>query len=304
MTEPTIEFRKLADLKRNPHQDEFFGPDDENSILELAADIEQRGLQMSPIVLPNNTIVSGHLRWLALQRLGYEEVEVVVRYDLEEDPDGAFSEFLLENTTRRQNSKLVTTKCYLKMHKIEARRQSPRSAQTKVPRRNYLKRLSQLLGCTERNADRYMKLASATSELQQAFERGKVKLELAATIAGASPELQRSIVGEVNAGASPKELVKRHFSRGSSAEGFGTSTKSLQNLIGALRAALLVPSLCKQALPDSAADESYTVLFKTASKLLTQLERWNKAAAKRCPRDEGLLQLIQGRATRMSEEVL
>jgi hypothetical protein len=304
MTEQTIEMRKLADLKRNPHQDEFFGPDDEGAILELAADIEQRGVQTLPMILPDNTILSGHQRVEACLRLGHEEIDVVVRHDLADDPDAALSEFLLENTVRRQNSKLVTTRAYLKLNKMESRRRSPHGAQSKVPRRNFLKRLSQLLGGTERNADRYMKLASATSELQQAFECGKVKLELAATIAGAPFELQRAIVGEINAGASPQELVKRHFSRGSSADGLGTSTKSLQNLIGALRAALLVPSLCKQALPDSAADESYTVLFKTASKLLTQLERWNKAAAKRCPRDEGLFQLIQTRATRDSEEAL
>jgi ParB-like chromosome segregation protein Spo0J len=304
MTEQTIEVRRLADLKRNPHQDEFFGPDDENSILELAADIEQRGLQTLPMILPDNTILSGHQRVEAFLRLGHEEIDVVVRHDLEDDPDGALSEFLLENTARRQNSKLVTTRAYLKLNKIEARRRSQHGSQFKVPRRNYLKRLSQLLGCTERNADRYMKLASATSELQQAFECGKVKLELAATIAGASPELQRSIIVEVNAGVSPKELVKIHFARISPASGIEGAVKSLRNLIGALRAALTVPSLCKQDLPDYAADEGNSVLFKNASKLLTQLERWNKAAAKRCPRDEGLFQLIQGRATRMNEEVL
>jgi hypothetical protein len=59
----------LLQLKLHSLQNELFVGLNEHSIDELAQDIRRRGLQNPLEILPNGTIINGHQRFLAYQRL-------------------------------------------------------------------------------------------------------------------------------------------------------------------------------------------------------------------------------------------
>jgi hypothetical protein len=115
-------------------------------------------------------------------------------------------------------------------------------------------------------------------------------------------DAREEIAFEIRQGESVRQVVDNYLPR--SEHTSRSESSRFRDLVAALRKALADHAIRHQDLPDTAASEAYDSVFRETRSLLVKLERWNKAAAKRCPRDEGLFQLIQTRATRMSEEVL
>ena len=79
---------KVTDLKPNAINDTVFTTSlTDLSIAKLAENIARRGLRHPLEIRPDGTILDGHRRWLAVKSLCWDEVEVVVVPDVEDDED-------------------------------------------------------------------------------------------------------------------------------------------------------------------------------------------------------------------------
>lgn len=83
----------------------------EAEIDALAADIEANGLRQPIEILPDGTVLAGHQRLRAVRKLGWKEVNCVVRTDLADDPAGAELFFIMDNLNRRQLSPIMKARC-------------------------------------------------------------------------------------------------------------------------------------------------------------------------------------------------
>ena len=92
---PVIKW-KIADLRENPHQQDLFGDLLDGPLDELAADMDLIG-QRDPIeILSDGTIIDGHQRRHAAEKLGWEDVDVVVRHDLEFEGEKAIERHMID----------------------------------------------------------------------------------------------------------------------------------------------------------------------------------------------------------------
>jgi ParB/RepB/Spo0J family partition protein len=203
-----IERWKLKALKPHPKQS-VFGDAPDHEIEELAASIKMRGLDHPVEILPDGTIIKGHQRVRALQRLGVTEVEVMVRYDLVENGLLARREFLEDNLARRHLGKLAMARGYrglMEVYQLEKwDRLDPRKPM------NPKKQLAARLGCSAKNLERYLKVLNTPHEVQLAFEAGRLKLDFAARVAGLSQSEQQEIAEEIRRDNNPNDVVKRYL---------------------------------------------------------------------------------------------
>jgi len=70
-----IRVEEIIPYKNNPRINR-------NAIEPVANSIREFGYKQLIVVDENDVIIAGHTRWLALQTLGYDEVEVIVASDL------------------------------------------------------------------------------------------------------------------------------------------------------------------------------------------------------------------------------
>lgn len=70
------EKRGVSELKTNPLSLAIYGVNEDVS--DLAESISQHGLFSPIIIKPDGTILSGHRRFAAVKRLGWEEIECTV----------------------------------------------------------------------------------------------------------------------------------------------------------------------------------------------------------------------------------
>ena len=94
---------KVVELEAHPLSIELFGNLEEDRFLDLANDIERRGLQYPPEVDAQNRVICGSQRLRAIKYLEWVEVQVILRDELKTEDD--IREWLvLDNTLRRQLS--------------------------------------------------------------------------------------------------------------------------------------------------------------------------------------------------------
>lgn len=98
-------------LLDSPYQRELFDDLTDAQLDELAADMDANG-QRDPIyILPDGTVLDGHQRRRAAQKLGWEEVDVVVRDDLASADAGTIETFMINcNLHRRQMDPLAVAR--------------------------------------------------------------------------------------------------------------------------------------------------------------------------------------------------
>ena len=83
-----IEYRNPDDLHDHPSQAGLFGNVPDDDLAELAADMTERGQQIPVEILPDGTIITEHQRVRAARLLQWEEIDVIVRHDLEKEGEG------------------------------------------------------------------------------------------------------------------------------------------------------------------------------------------------------------------------
>ena len=210
MTIPnTTERRLLSELKPYPKQDLVFGDLPEAEFAALVASLKDHG-QRDPIhVLPDDTVLKGHQRARAAKALGWPDIEVIVRYDLADDPYKAELEFIEDNACRRQLDPLAQARCM--KHLIELEKRRPRDGTYRPPRGPLRDRVAKLFGCSGRNVDRHLQVLEAPLAVQLAFSAGRLPLVVAEQIARLPAEQQQRIAAAIEAGEDPRRVAAAHL---------------------------------------------------------------------------------------------
>lgn len=200
--DPTYETWPMAKLKRFHMQDATYTPHTAEAIDELAADISKNGLRTPLDILPDGTILGGHGRLRAIKQLGWKEVDVFVRHDLERLGRQAIIDFFVDdNRNRRQLSTLEQVKAaILKCGHASVLTTTP--AKRVVP--TTLKdRLAKACGMERRNLDRWLRVLRTPDIVQTAASRELLTLESAGKIAGLAKAEQEELA----------ELVQSYLDR-------------------------------------------------------------------------------------------
>ncbi|MFO0881550.1 MAG: ParB/RepB/Spo0J family partition protein [Gemmataceae bacterium] len=203
-----MEKRLLADLQDHPQQADLVGDLSETELAELAENMRQHGLHHRIDILPNGTILAGHQRVRAARRLGWTEIDVVVRHDLESAGDVAIKQFLVEdNLHRRQMDPLTIARTYRTLKEIE--KQCPHNELRWDDRRDIRDRLAKKLGgnISGRTLDRYEKILNTPRAVQDAVSRGQLPLQKALAITKLSAQQQQTIAESIRQGIPPKEAL-------------------------------------------------------------------------------------------------
>ena len=198
--------RNLADLRPHPRQAELFADLSQVELDALADDLNRNGLQHPIEILPNGTIVCGHQRVRAAELLGWEKIDVIVRHDLESQrPEAVDRHLIADNLRRRHLSPLAKARCIQALHEIRRAERNPLSPEVIGDQREVM---SEELGMTPRNANRYQAALRTPSEVQNAFDRGEISLELAAKVDTLSAEQQGQITERIVGGEKPRTVIE------------------------------------------------------------------------------------------------
>lgn len=232
-TQQTVTRWKIAKLKDHPRQAEMFGDVGEEELKALAENMDKRG-QRDPVhVTPDGTVVAGHQRVRAAKRLGWKEIDVVVRHDLAAEGAAAVEEhFLEDNFVRRQLSPLARARCIKRLMELEEGREVARFGFTK---KEQLKaRIAARMGLSARSVSRYLLLLDAPAAVQRVFDTGAVTLTVAGRVALLPKKVQAEVARRIEAGEKPGAVVAEHVRAGAGA-GADDARRAFVRLVGCLR---------------------------------------------------------------------
>jgi ParB-like chromosome segregation protein Spo0J len=210
---------KVKDLRPHPKQDEFFARRSEAEDQALADDMSKNGQQHSIHVLTDKrTIIAGNRRHRAATLNGWDEIDAIIRDDLEEAGELAVEEFLInDNFNRRHCSQLERARCAERLVEIEMQQARPDTDRRNgdLRARDVQKRVGELLGIGDRQVRRFLRILDAPAEVQDAYEAGELHIDLAGKVASLGPETQSTIAGEIANGDDPKEVINWYINESS-----------------------------------------------------------------------------------------
>lgn len=211
---------KIAKLKDHPRQAEMFGDVDEEELKALAENMDKRG-QRDPVhVIPDGTVVAGHQRVRAAKRLGWTEIDVVVRHDLAAGGEAAVEEhFLEDNFVRRHLSPLARARCIKRLMELEEGRETARFGFMK--KEELKQRIAARMGLSARSVSRYLLLLDAPAAVQRMFDKGTVTLIVAGKVALLPKKLQAEVARRIEAGEKPAVVIAEHTRTDSEADAAG-----------------------------------------------------------------------------------
>jgi ParB/RepB/Spo0J family partition protein len=196
----------LRKLKPHPKQAEMFGDVSKPDLAALAESMKKDGLRDPVEILPNGTLLDGHQRVRAAERLGWKRIDVVVRADLDAaGPDAAEAYAIESNLDRRQLSLLGRARCLQRLVEIESdcplhKLQPTRKEEVKA-------QIGERMGLTTRSVNRYLSVLQTPREVQAAFDAGAISLVAAGKVAQLERRQQQAIAKRIAAGESAKEVV-------------------------------------------------------------------------------------------------
>jgi ParB-like chromosome segregation protein Spo0J len=208
---PQLEMLEVAALSPHPRQIELVGDMPPAEFEALVADVEAHGIQTPLIVLADGkTLVCGHQRLRAARQLGLKTVPCIVRGNLDDPDDPPVIELLLnDNLRRRQLSPLEKARYAKKLAQIEyQRRTSPNLRFDDYEGLAVRDAVGKLLGCSGRNAARYLAVLDTPPEIQQAFGAALLSLALTARVSFLTPDLQQKLadsIGKMRSRSTSKE---------------------------------------------------------------------------------------------------
>jgi len=211
MTSRKTETRRLEELRDHPRQQELAGDVSETVLDELARDMDDRGLQQPVEILPDGTVIAGHQRLRAARKLGWPEINVIVRDDLGEadDPEALFH-LVADNALRRQADAIATARAYRALKELERRREWDELRYE--DRRETRDRIGDVLGMTGRNLDRLENLLDLPRPIQDAVSRRELTQAVALQIRNLPIVKQQEIAAAIAEGRPAKEVVAPFFS--------------------------------------------------------------------------------------------
>lgn len=142
---------QISELKPHPRNQTIYGDEEsDDTFSELVQLIRKHGLRTKIIVNENGTIISGHRRFRALQKLGYSETECEVRHydnDMEELRD-----LVICNSGRRQKTRVQQLREGEAIYEIESWKANQRMIATQ--NNKAAKEQSSVAGSEERGETR------------------------------------------------------------------------------------------------------------------------------------------------------
>jgi len=181
---------KVADLKPHRRQADLFGNLPDHELQQLAKSIKRDGLNQAIEILPDGTIICGHQRFLAVQFLGWNEVEVVIRYDLAVAGEAAVERRMIEdNLIRRQLTRLHRVCCAARLVGPITKGQRSFAAACE--------RVAAQMCVSRRTAERLLLIAGTPRVLQDAYDQGYLPQVLAARVARLPESRQSEIAREI-----------------------------------------------------------------------------------------------------------
>lgn len=172
---------KIERLKANPLQATYVEPLDEPELRALADDMREHGQRQPIEILPDGTIIDGHQRVEAARRLGWAEIDAVIRHDLAEaDEASKRSAFLSANLNRRHLHPLDRARLLKALLEAEYGRRPGGLRRQELP--ELAKRIRELMGMGVKNVERYLHVLSTPPIVQHLFKAGLLKLDSAARI--------------------------------------------------------------------------------------------------------------------------
>jgi ParB family transcriptional regulator, chromosome partitioning protein len=194
----------------HPHRSQALlcSPPPPHEVKELADDIKVNG-QLNPVeILPDGTVLSGHECIAAFRLLGWSHIDVWVRDDLAHDAVAAEKRMIMDNLDRREMGPFDIAKCYERL-KVLARTQRATNSPA-LERRDLGDELSQRLGVSRRNLDRYSRIATQTpSEIQDAVAAGKLAVTSAERVARLTPEEREHVAAMIRRGGDARAVVRQ-----------------------------------------------------------------------------------------------
>ncbi len=164
----------------NPYQPRNYF--DENGIAELAKSIKENGLIQPISVREKNgmyEIVVGERRFRALQKLGYEQIDV---YVLDDDEAGTMNKALIENIQRENLSAIEEAKAYLKIMQYQHITQSE---------------LAQQIGKSQPSIANKIRLLNLNDNIQNAVESKMISERHARAMLSLSSEEQDKVLDSI-----------------------------------------------------------------------------------------------------------
>jgi ParB-like chromosome segregation protein Spo0J len=195
---PEVLMIEVKDLRPHPRQAELVGDMRPTDFEALVDDIRANGIQNPLIILADRTIVCGHQRHRAAVLLGMEQVPCIVREDLGDTGDPAPEKLLLtDNLRRRQLSPLEKARYTKRLVELESGRSLERETWDNHRHLAVRDAVGKLLGCTGRNAARYLAVLNTPAEIQQAFDEELLPLTLTGKISFLMPDVQQTLAESV-----------------------------------------------------------------------------------------------------------
>lgn len=227
---------KICDLKPFHLQGDFFPAESAEADCELAADMKQNG-QKTPIdILPDGTIVGGHRRTEAAKRLGWKEIDAVVRHNLVGNEKAIEAEFLKDNCLRRQLSPLQRARCAKRLIELanEGKLTFSQEANVKEKTRD---KVGRLLGLSGRQVGRLLRVLKTSLEVQLAYDAGKLHVETAGRVEDLPQHVQKQIAAKIRERGveCAKAIIDSHLPK--KAESRKGANKLAREFIWALRLA-------------------------------------------------------------------
>jgi len=215
-TTKRIETWPLEKLKRHQRQDDNFHPLPAPELDALADDMRRNG-QSTPIeVTPDGRPIDGHQRKRAAEMLGWDEVMVMVRYDLAGDEFAIERRMIEANLHRRQLDPLDRVRLARRMLEIGQRREPGGLSQ--YAEQDLRDRVGEALGMSGRNVQRYLNILNAPMEVQRAHSEGRLSMKLAEKVARLGEVEREQIAAAIRAGGDPAEVVAAHLPESAPAE--------------------------------------------------------------------------------------
>jgi ParB-like chromosome segregation protein Spo0J len=209
-----IENRDIDSLQPHPLNAQAFDEVDDDDFEALVADIDERGMQNMPDILPDSDwILAGHRRIRAYRQLGHKEILCRMRYDLVGATQAEIAVALInDNLHRRQLSSLGVARALLaRMDAVNL------DAGCYGKDTDLVQPLARILKTSERNARRYLRALKTPMAVQNALESGALSLILADKVAGLSAGKQRQLTKKIDSGMPVKVAVMAVLNNGKKA---------------------------------------------------------------------------------------
>jgi ParB family transcriptional regulator, chromosome partitioning protein len=239
----TVTTWKLAKLKEHPQQAGMFGDVDDAELEALAENMQEHGQREPVEITSSGVIISGHQRVRAARWLGWKEVDVVVRHDLEaEGEDAVERHFVESNFIRRQLGPLAKARCIRRLMELESGKATRRFGADK---KEELKgRIAKRMGLSLRSVNRYLLMLDAPDAIQSAFDKGEITLVTAGKVALLSKSVQTAVARRVAEGEKATEVAREYTQCGAADDqsevrrAFGRLVRALHREVPKIRGQL------------------------------------------------------------------